>query len=252
MFRYPMPVELAGLARLFWIPVWSVPAGQEAAQPVLRYPVALIVITEEYARFYGPVAGLHTTVLAGSGWAAGVMLQPAAGTLISGTPMVRWTDRHDDVSAVLGEAGKSLTADVRAAMSANPSSEDSHRAAMAALAAVLHRKLPVDAEGLMINDIVAFIEEHSDVMRVSQVCDKFAIPARSLQRLTRSRVGLSTKWIIQRRRLHEASERLRNGADDLGVTATELGYADQAHLTRDFRTVTGMTPRVFAARYGAT
>ena len=31
--------------------------------------------------------------------------------------------------------------------------------------------------------------------------------------------------------------------------AAELGYADQAHFTRDFSAVTGMTPGRFAARH---
>ena len=35
----------------------------------------------------------------------------------------------------------------------------------------------------------------------------------------------------------------------LAVIAAELGYADEAHLVRDFRTVTGMTPGRFAARF---
>ena len=44
----------------FWIPVWSVRPGEEAEQRVLQYPVCLIVVTAEYARFYGVVPGLST------------------------------------------------------------------------------------------------------------------------------------------------------------------------------------------------
>jgi AraC-like DNA-binding protein len=58
---------------------------------------------------------------------------------------------------------------------------------------------------------------------------------------------LSPKWLIQRRRLHEAAGLLAAGEmPDLATVAARLGYADQAHLTRDFRTVTGMTPGEYA------
>ena len=87
------------------------------------------------------------------------------------------------------------------------------------------------------------------VVRVAQVCERFELSERSLQRLTRRRIGLSPKMLIQRRRLHEASARLRDHPTSLADVAADLGYADQPHFTRDFRTVTGMTPGEFAARY---
>ncbi|NED59463.1 helix-turn-helix domain-containing protein, partial [Streptomyces sp. SID10244] len=47
----------------------------------------------------------------------------------------------------------------------------------------------------------------------------------------------------------EAAERLRGSGTTLAMIAAELGYADEAHLVRDFRTVTGMTPGQFASRF---
>ena len=62
------------------------------------------------------------------------------------------------------------------------------------------------------------------------------------------RVGLTPKWLVQRRRLHEVAERLTGPEPpDLARVAADLGYSDQAHLTRDFRTVTGLTPGEFVA-----
>ena len=42
---------------------------------------------------------------------------------------------------------------------------------------------------------------------------------------------------------------LRTGPAGLGDVAALLGYADQAHVTRDFARVTSMTPGQFAARH---
>ena len=86
------------------------------------------------------------------------------------------------------------------------------------------------------------------MQRVSQLVDAFGLSERTLQRLCARRIGLSPKWLVQRRRLHEAAERLSgDDSPDLARVAVELGYADQAHFTRDFRTVTGLTPGRFAS-----
>jgi AraC-like DNA-binding protein len=53
--------------------------------------------------------------------------------------------------------------------------------------------------------------------------------------------------LIGRRPHQAAAPRLRTGPGTLARMAAELGYADQAHFTRDFRTVTGVTPGDYAA-----
>src|SRR3712207_32357 len=137
MYRYDAAPEFAGLLERFWIPVWSVPPGREAPQQVLQYPVTLLVVSGDYARFYGVVSGLSTTTLTGDGWAVGVMCAPAAGSLVAGGPMTDFTDRHVDVCDVLGPTGETLARRVRAAMAPDPHAEAGHRAAMAAFADAL-------------------------------------------------------------------------------------------------------------------
>ena len=247
MHRYPVPAELAGVAQRFWIPVWSVDAGRETTQRVLQYPCGLVVVSPDYARFYGVVAGLSSTTLRGDGWAVGVMLEPAGGLLVAGRSMAEFRDRHVDLAEVLPGAGPVIAA-IREAMR-RPLLPAAHTRAMAELTAALRPFGPVDDEGVLINEVVAFVEGDPQVVRVAQVCERFELSERSLQRLTRRRIGLSPKWLIQRRRLHEASARLRDHPTSLADVAADLGYADQPHFTRDFRTVTGMTPGEFAARY---
>ncbi|MDL9935405.1 helix-turn-helix domain-containing protein [Gordonia sp. ABSL1-1] len=245
--RWPPTAELTDLIRRFWVPIWSVPADA-APQRVLQYPVCLLVITEDYARFYGVATGLSETTLTGDGWAVGVMLTPAAGALVIGGGVHEWTDRHDELDAVFGDRGADLARRVRVVMSVD-ADENTQRRATALVEDWLRPHLPIDAEGRLINEIVEYVENRSEVTAVGQICDHFHLTERSLQRITRRRLGLTPKWLIQRRRLHEAAERLREPGDTLAVLAAELGYADEAHLVRDFRTVTGMTPRGFSARF---
>jgi AraC-like DNA-binding protein len=249
MSRPAAPAELDGLVRRFWIPVWQVPAGQVYTQQVLQYPVCLLVITADYARFYGPSSGLGSTPLHGAGWAAGVMFEPAAGALITGGPVADWTDRHVQLGELLGDPGRALAGRVRDLLSADPSAAQQQSATVDCYVEFLRRYLPVDEQGRLVNDIVAYIEDNPEVSRVSAVCARFGIGERSLQRLTRQRGGLSPKWLVRRRRIQDAGWRLRTGATTIADVAAELGYTDEAHLSRDFRRVTGMTPGAFAARY---
>jgi AraC-like DNA-binding protein len=53
---------------------------------------------------------------------------------------------------------------------------------------------------------------------------------------------------MRRARLHEAAERADSGEPvDWAALASDLGYADQAHLTRDFTVTIGVPPARYAA-----
>lgn len=82
--------------------------------------MCLLVISAEYARFYGVVSGLSTTTLTADAWAVGVMCAPAAGYLLVKTPVSAYTDRFVDVIEVLGTPGEHLVDRVRAAMTNDP------------------------------------------------------------------------------------------------------------------------------------
>lgn len=180
MYRYEPPAEFVGLLQRVWIPVWSVPPGQEATQRVLQYPVCLIVITPDYARFYGVVSGLSATTLTGTGWAVGLLLAPAAGFLLTGAPISAYTDRFVDATEVLGTASPHLVERVRASMAADPHSPTAHQAAITAYGQALRPYLPVNPEGELINRLVAHVEDNNEVLRVSQVCDAFDLSERAL------------------------------------------------------------------------
>jgi AraC-like DNA-binding protein len=68
-----------------------------------------------------------------------------------------------------------------------------------------------------------------------------AASRRSVQRHVAGATGLSANRILQIVRARTAAERLRRGEPILDV-AHDMGYADQAHLTRDLKRLTGYTP----------
>jgi AraC-like DNA-binding protein len=238
--RYAGSPHLADLVERYWVPVWSL--SEPSTQSTLQHPVCLVVISNTYARLYGVARGRSSVTLEGDGWAVGTMLTPAAGRLLLGRSVATVTDAHVDLGEVASLDPDALTAEVRAAMAGDPHDPSAHATAIAAVEQRLEARLPVDAQGLLVNDLVAWLRDHPEVTRVAELAEHLGLSERSLQRLVEQRVGLSPKWLLQRRRLHDAVQALKAGESSLADVAARLGYADQAHFTHDFRTVTGMTP----------
>lgn len=238
--RYAPSAPLVDLVDRYWIPVWSL--TEPSTQSTLQHPVCLVVVSNTYARLYGVVRGRSSVTLEGDGWAVGTMLTPAAGRLVLGRSVATVTDTHVDLGDVDSLDGDALVAEVRAAMASDPQDPAAHTAAIAAVEQRLGAFLPVDAQGRLVNELVGWLRDHPEVTRVADLAEHAGLTERSLQRLVEQRIGLTPKWLIQRRRLHDAVEALKAGESSLADTAARLGYADQAHFTHDFRTVTGMTP----------
>lgn len=239
IYRYAPSAHLVDLVDRYWVPVWSLRAP--STQSTLQHPVCLVVVSDSYARLYGVVRGRSSVTLEGEGWAVGTMLTPAAGRLLLGRSVAGLTDAWTALTGLTG-VPDGLVAHVRGAMGTGPHSPAAHASAIAVIERWLTAYLPVDEEGLLINRVIAWLREHPDVTQVAQVAEEFHLTERSLQRLVGRRTGLTPKWLIQRRRLHDAVQSLKTGATGLSEVAAALGYTDQAHFTHDFRAVTGMTP----------
>jgi AraC-like DNA-binding protein len=85
-----------------------------------------------------------------------------------------------------------------------------------------------------------------DVRTLPDAATRLRSSSRTLQRLATRYVGLAPVEMIRYRRLQEAAQRVRLEADaSLVQIAAELGYADHAHLTREFRDRLGFTPSAY-------
>lgn len=82
-----------------------------------------------------------------------------------------------------------------------------------------------------------------DSARVGVLADETGLSARRFQALFRREIGVAPKAFARIRRFQSTLGRVRNGrATDFAVLATEMGYADQAHLIREFKAHSGFTP----------
>lgn len=248
--RYDPAPRHTEWVRHYWVPVWDLPEDKTITEHVLQYPSCLAVVSGTYARFYGVVAGRSDVELAGQGWAVGIMMQPGAGVSVFGdTDLSHLANTHCDLASLPSMAP--AIAGIRTAMSADPASPDQHRRAIEHFERCLDSLPGLTHEAQQVSAWVALVESDPELRTVADLSARVGWSQRQLQRVLRRYLGLSPKWLIQRRRLHEATDRLKHGTTSLADLAGDLGYTDQAHFTRDFRRVTGSSPGAFARAQAA-
>ncbi|WP_205304895.1 helix-turn-helix domain-containing protein [Nocardioides sp. 616] len=245
--RLPPPDAVAHLVRWFWIPEWDLAPGRSSRQHVISFPASNLVVEPGFVALAGPTTRASHRDLTGRGWAVGALLRPAAVPLVTGTPGAL---RDDYLRLDLPD----LHAPVAAAMTGDLAPETRRQRAVDAFAGWLADRGPslagTDEAALLANAMTDLIDGDPELLRVEQVADRLGVSVRSVQRLAVQYVGLSPAAMIRRRRLQEAVELLRSEpTTDLAAVAADLGYADQAHLAGDFRTVLGFTPSSYRSQH---
>jgi AraC-like DNA-binding protein len=251
--RYPAPGALAGLVDRFWAVRWDLPPGTVHQQQVLTHPGANMSVGNANvtpaarqpgpveARLNGVARGLATRVLVGQGWAVAALTRPGGlGAFIS-EPAAGFTDRVVPLGPAIGVDEAAL---VRQLLR-----EPAEAARVEMLAAALEQA--VDPERVAAASQVAgaarLAEVNREVRRLADLCALAGLRPRTLQRMFLQYAGVSPTWVIRRYRLLEAAESVREGNRvSWAEVAAGLGYADQAHLTRDFRAAIGQTPAAYA------
>lgn len=90
--------------------------------------------------------------------------------------------------------------------------------------------------------------ERRPSLRVADVLELTGLSSKRLTALFRAEVGLAPKGYLRVRRLQAALKRLDSGGAQGAAIAADLGYFDQAHFVREFRSFTAMTPSQYAHR----
>lgn len=198
------------------------------------------------ALVHGVVTTRFTVDLAGEGRVFGVKFRPGGFGAFTGQDVGSWTGRVLDLSAAFGDEAASL----REAVLAEESDDDRARV----VDDFLVRRLPgPDPSYERVLEIIAGMLADPTLTSVEAVSERYAVSARTLQRLFRRYVGVGPKWVLRRYRLHDAVTLIDTGeVEDLATLAAGLGWYDQAHFTREFTELVGQSPSAYAAGGGAT
>ncbi|WP_037605154.1 helix-turn-helix domain-containing protein [Streptacidiphilus rugosus] len=229
----PPGPALAPWVDYHWIVRWDVTGRPPYEQQVLSHPNVHLVLEEQGPLVYGVNRGVFTRRLVDAGQVHGVRFLPGGFRAFAPGPVQELTDRVLPASRFFGPEVDALGPEVLACTEA----DDMVRRVEAFL-----RRPEADPTAAQIAGIVAVMTEDHALLRVEQVAARFDLSARTLQRLFAEYVGVSPKWVLRRSRLQEAAQRADSGAVDWAALAADLGYADQAHLTRDFTAVVGVPP----------
>ncbi|MFT4288819.1 helix-turn-helix domain-containing protein [Nocardioides sp.] len=242
VMRLPPPARAAGLVGWFWVPEWDLPEGVTHRALVLTYAACNLVVDPEGMFVYGPSTRISERVLSGRGWAVGALLRPAATPLL--VPEVRSV-----LDSRLAVDDAALAATVTVAMAGRAAERHAivSEAVSDWLLARRDSRWPAGppGEAAVANRLLDLVDGPEPPHRLGDLADALGVSPRAVQRIARRYVGITPAAMLRRRRLQDAVPRVQAG-EDLAAVAAELGYADQAHLTRDFRTVLGFTPARFA------
>lgn len=248
--RYPAHGALDGLVGGFWAVRWALPEGVEHTQAVLTHPSVNVSVGSAEAEpelieagVHGVTRDLWNRVLRRSGWTVGARMAPGGIGAFLAVPAQDVTDRVVGVEC-LGLDGAALVAE------ATSTEDEAERVGVlaAALRSSLERADPARvAAARDVTGVAQLAETDRSLRRVEQLAEAAGIGVRSLQRLFRQHAGVSPTWVLRRYRLLDAAERVRAGESvSWAQVARELGFADQAHLVRDFRSALGETPAAYA------
>lgn len=90
------------------------------------------------------------------------------------------------------------------------------------------------------------LESGRGALRIGELADDLGWSRKRLVAEFREQVGVPPKALGRVLRFHHALELLGDGGCDAAGTAAACGYADQAHMIREFRAISGWTPGMVA------
>ncbi|APU14975.1 AraC family transcriptional regulator [Actinoalloteichus fjordicus] len=225
MYRERRPSEpLRGLVRCLWR------ARESTTRLIIPDGCLDVIVAAERVFVAGPDTRAWQSTVPPDTVITGLRFQPGQAARALGVPADALRDSRVELSELWGPTGARLA--------------DRLRADPAALAEVIAGR-PLARPDPELTEVLARID--AGATRVSAVIADVALSERQLRRRFRAAVGYGPATYLRISRLRRAIAAAEHGTP-LAEVASRAGYADQSHLSRDTRELTGRTPAVFLRR----
>jgi len=228
---------LADCVENYWIIEWDMAEGKSFTQVNLPHSSQHLVIDPQHVSgVFGLTSGVFRYYIEGKGRIFGLKFLPGQFKRFAAHTMSHLTDQSVPISSYFDVDDDALVegfVQTKHAADFAQKIED----VVAAPDAV------GDEKSAMAQAVVEYVDKSREVFEVEAVARHFDVSPRSLQRLCADYIGISPKWIIERYRMLEAVEAM-NDAQAMSLTelAHLLGYFDQAHFSKAFKRLTGLSP----------
>ncbi len=242
--RYHPSPHLERYVEHFWVVEWDLRGEAPERAETLPHPsVHMIFERDGKSRIRGAARKTFSKLLEDKGGVFAVKFTPGGFYPFVGVPVSGFSDKIMSLRDVFGRRGEELDRAVLA--------EDTDLSRINLVESFLLAHLrdvdEADENVLKVTDIVYQVAKERGILKVQDLVDRYGLNQRMLQRLFAKYVGVSPKWVIQRYRLLEAAEQLASGES---VSQTELalslGFSDQAHFIRDFKSIVAVSPAAYA------
>ena len=252
--EYRPPIDLRATVACTWVARTATDATEPA--PIVPDACSDVVIVGDAApHVAGPATTTQHVLVPPGTTVVGIRFRPGATRAAFGCDASELRDADPDLAAVCGSAARTLADSLSAAYDA----DDPASALRAALEAWARARLAprIDRDASALRAARRLVVDRAATVRA--VARDFGWSERRLHREITATCGYGPKTLQRIVRLQRALRASRAGvatrppnlAPTLSRLALDAGYADQAHMTREFRDLTGFTPRRLLGRSGA-
>jgi AraC-like DNA-binding protein len=235
--RIPPRESLAEFVDYHWLVRWDVPGTYR--QQVVPQPRIHLAAEQGRLLVHGVSREPFERVLSGRGLVLGTAFHPAGFRPLLGRSVA-------EVSGTVQTGLDVFSGDDRA-VAELILADGPDEALVRAMEEYLSGLAPQpDETARWVNELVAEAERRREIRRAEQLADVAGVSLRVLQRLFTEYVGIGPKWVIQRFRILDAAAAAHAERPvDWAALAQDLGFSDQAHLTRVFTQVVGTPPATY-------